>query len=164
MASIKFDDYKSSLTSMGYRLDGCCAAAAAMGVRQMAMNNLQLAYIHLGTVLPAFLIGAFLLLSPRKGTALHKLFGKSYMVLMLTTAFITLFMPTAFGLSILGHIGFIHLLIFVVFYSVPAAYIAARKGDIEKHKSLMQGLYVGGVLLAGAIALMPGRMLHTWIF
>ena len=69
------------------------------------MTYTQLAYLHLATVLPAFVIGAFQLLR-RKGTPGHKLLGKIYMVLMLATGFITLAMPAEVGQR-LDFIGFI---------------------------------------------------------
>jgi uncharacterized membrane protein len=127
------------------------------------LSYLQLSYFHLGTVLPAFLIGTFLLING-KGTPLHKLLGKIYMFLMLVTAIITLFMSAEVGPSLFGHFGFIHIFSLSVFYTVPAAIFAARKGNIKEHKSNMVGLYIGGMLIAGSFALMPGRLLHGWIF
>jgi uncharacterized membrane protein len=47
---------------------------------------------------------------------------------------------------------------------VPQAYFAARRHDIKAHKSAMIGLYVGGLIIAGGFALMPGRLLHSWLF
>ena len=127
------------------------------------MSYLQLAYFHLGTVFPAFLIGTFLLANP-KGTSTHKFLGKIYMLLMLLTATITLFMSAVVGPTLLNHFGFIHLFSLLVFYSVPTAYFAARNGNISKHKSSMLGLYIGGLLIAGGFTLMPGRLLHVWFF
>ncbi|MCK5813469.1 MAG: DUF2306 domain-containing protein [Cocleimonas sp.] len=127
------------------------------------MTYLQLAYCHLGTIIPAFLIGTFLLLS-QKGNPLHRLFGKIYMVLMLISATITLFMPAQVGPTLLGHFGFIHLFSFLVFYSVPSAFLAIRNGNIAMHRSNMISLYVGGLLIAGALTFVPGRLLHGWFF
>jgi uncharacterized membrane protein len=127
------------------------------------MTYYQLAYAHLATVIPAFLIGTSLLLM-RKGTPRHKLLGKIYMPLMLTTAAITLFMPAQVGPRVVGHLGVIHAFSALVFYSVPTAYIQARRGNIAAHKAAMIGLYVGGILIAGSFAFMPGRMLHEWLF
>lgn len=126
------------------------------------MTYLQLTYLHLGTVLPAFFIGTFLLLN-QKGSSKHKMLGKFYMLLMLFTATVTLFMSAEVGPTLLGHFGFIHLFALLVFYSVPAAYIAIRKGDIKKHRMNMLGLYFGGLVIAGAFTFAPGRLLHTWI-
>jgi len=127
------------------------------------MTYTQLVYLHLATVLPAFAIGAFQLLR-RKGTPTHKLLGKIYMTLMLATGLITLAMPAEVGPRFLGHFGFIHLFSFLALYNVPAAYLAARRGDIKTHRANMIGLYVGGILIAGAFAFSPDRMLYDWLF
>jgi uncharacterized membrane protein len=127
------------------------------------MSYLQLAYFHLSTVVPAFLIGTYLLIN-RKGTSWHKLLGKIYMCLMLATAVITLFMPAEVGSTLLGHFGFIHIFSLSVFYTVPAAFIAVRNGNIKAHQGNMLGLYIGGLLIAGSFAFMPGRLLHGWLF
>jgi uncharacterized membrane protein len=127
------------------------------------MSYTQLAYLHLATVVPAFAIGAFQLFR-RKGTPSHKLLGKIYMVLMLATGLITLAMPAEVGPRLLGHFGFIHAFSLLALYSVPAAYLAARRGNIKAHRANMIGLYIGGILIAGAFAFSPGRMLHTWLF
>ena len=127
------------------------------------MTYLQLAYAHLATIVPAFLIGTFQLFMT-KGTPRHKLLGKVYMVLMLITATITLFMPALVGPQVVGHFGYIHLFSLLVFYSVPTAYVNARRGNIKAHKSAMIGLYIGGILIAGSFAFMPGRLLHSWLF
>ena len=127
------------------------------------MTYTQLAYLHLATVVPAFVIGAFQLLR-RKGTPSHKLLGKIYMVLMLGTAFITLAMPAEVGPRFLGHFGFIHAFSFLALFNVPLVFIAARRGNIKAHRGAMIGMYVGGILIAGAFAFSPGRMLHEWLF
>ena len=124
------------------------------------MTYLQLAYLHLATIFPAFLIGTFLMLN-HKGTPVHKLLGKIYMSLMMFTAGVTLFMSAEVGPKILNHFGFIHLLSFFVLYTVPSAYLAARNGDIKHHRNNMVGLYLGGILVAGAFTFMPGRLFHN---
>ncbi len=130
---------------------------------QFRMTYLQLAYIHLATVLMAFVLGAYLLLN-KKGTASHRQIGKYYMLLMMLTAVVALFMQAQVGPRFLGHFGYIHLFCVLVLYSVPAAYVAARNGNLTKHKANMVGVYVGGILIAGAFTLMPGRLLHQWLF
>lgn len=126
------------------------------------MTYMNLVYAHLATLLPAVLIGAFLLLN-RKGTALHKGLGKCYMALMLVTAVITLIMPAHVGPTAFNHFGFIHLLSIVVFISVAGALWAVRRGDIAAHRQFMVGLYLGGIVIAGAFTLMPGRLMHQWL-
>jgi len=127
------------------------------------MTYTQLTYLHLATVLPAFALGA-LQLFRLKGTPTHKFLGKIYMVLMLGTGLITLVMPAEVGPRVLNHFGFIHIFSFLALFNVPAAYLAARRGNIKVHRVLMLGLYLGGILIAGAFAFSPGRMLHEWLF
>ena len=127
------------------------------------MTYMQLTYLHLGSLVPAFVIGSYLLLN-RKGTSVHKFLGKIYMGLMLFTAFITLFMEALVGPKFLNHFGFLHLLSLFVLYTVPTAYRAIRVGNIKLHKRKMVGLYVGALLVAGAFTLSPGRLIHTWLF
>lgn len=127
------------------------------------MTYLQLVYLHLATVLPAFLIGTWLLLN-RKGTPHHRLLGKVYMVLMLTTAVTALFIPALLGPRLWNHFGFIHLFSLLTIYTVPTAYLAARRHDVTTHRSSMIWLYIGGLVIAGAFAFGPGRLLNRWLF
>jgi len=93
------------------------------------MTYMQLTYLHLGTLAPAFVIGTYLLLN-RKGTPVHRLLAKIYMVLLLFTAIVTLFMEAVIGPLFLNHFGFIHLLSLFVLYTVPTACRAIRTGNI----------------------------------
>lgn len=127
------------------------------------MTYNQIAYAHLSIIIPAFLIGTILIVM-RKGSPLHKALGRTYLVLMLFTGCITLFMSAKVGPTFLGHFGFIHLISLYTLYLVPSAYFAARRGNITTHKVSMIGLYVGGLLIAGSFAFMPGRMLHGFLF
>ena len=90
-------------------------------------------YLHLLTVVPCFIIGTVLLLI-KKGTKTHIYFGRVYMVLMLITATITLFMPAEVGPTIFKHFGWIHCFSFLTLYTVPTAYLAVKKGNIKAHK------------------------------
>lgn len=127
------------------------------------MSYLQLSYVHLFTVVPAFLLATVLLLR-RKGTDSHKLLGKLFLCLILFTSATTLFMPAEVGSRFFGHFGFIHLLSLNVIIGAVIAWRAARRGDIKTHKANMIGMYVFGFLVAGAFAFMPGRLLHQWLF
>lgn len=127
------------------------------------MDYLTLAYLHFVTVVPCFFLGIWLL-ARRKGTAMHKRLGRVYAVLMLFTALITLVMPAEVGPALLGHFGFIHLFSVLVFVSIPLAVVSIRRGNLRAHRGHMLGVYFGGILIAGGFALVPGRLLHGWLF
>ncbi len=123
----------------------------------------QLMYFHLATVLPCVVMGAALFLM-KKGTPVHKGTGKVYLVLMITTAIITLFMPAEVGPRVFDHFGWIHSFSVLTLYSGPKAYFAIRRGDVKTHQYSMIGLYVGGIMIAGGFTLYPGRYLHDLFF
>jgi len=127
------------------------------------MNYDLLMYAHLTTVVPCVFLGAYVLLA-KKGTSVHRFLGKIYMVLMLITAFITLFMPALVGPQFLDHFGWIHLFSFLTIYTVPTAYTAIRKGNVRAHKRKMVLLYIGAILIAGGFTFAPGRYLNELFF
>ncbi len=127
------------------------------------MSYETLMFMHLFTVLPAFILGTISLIL-KKGTSIHRAIGKIYMVLMLFTALVSLFMPAAVGPTFLDHFGWIHLFSVLTLYTVPTAYTAIRKGNVKAHKRKMILLYFGALIIAGAFTLMPGRYLHNVLF
>ena len=96
------------------------------------LNYYTLVYAHLATILPAFAIGTYMMIR-RKGSTQHKFLGKIYLLLMLITASIALFIPAFAGPRLLlNHFGLIHLLCVLTIYTCPAAYIAIKKGETKK--------------------------------
>lgn len=127
------------------------------------MNYDTLMYSHLATVVPCFVIGTIVLLL-KKGTKTHVFLGRIYMVLMLITAIITLFMPADVGPRILNHFGWIHSFSFLTIYTVPTAYLAIKKGNVKAHKRKMILLYFGAIIIAGGFTFVPGRYLYNFFF
>ena len=127
------------------------------------MTYFELALIHLATVVPAFILGTFLLLA-RKGSTRHKRLGAVYLVLMFITSWVTMFMSAEVGPRFLHHFGWIHLLSILTIITVPLSWNFARRKNIKGHRFTMMALYFGGLIIAGSFAFTPGRMLHGWIF
>ncbi len=123
-----------------------------------------LMFSHLLTVVTCIFLGADLLLIMKKGTAVHRNTGKLYMMLMLITSIITLFMPADVGPQVLNHFGWIHLFSFLTLYTVPTAYTAVRKGNIKAHQRKMLLLYLGAIVIAGGFTFTPGRYLYGLFF
>jgi uncharacterized membrane protein len=127
----------------------------------MEYNTLLI--IHLATVLPCFLIGTILLII-KKGTKIHIYSGRVYMILMLLTATVTLFMPAQVGPRFLDHFGLLHGFSLLTIYSVPTAYLAIKAGNVKVHKRKMILLYFGAIILAGGFTFYPGRYLSNLFF
>lgn len=122
-----------------------------------------LMYAHLATVVPCFILGTLLLVI-RKGTKIHRQYGRIYMILMLITATITLFMSAKVGPTLFGHFGWIHSFSILTIYTVPTSYLAIKRGDVKKHKRGMIMLYFGAIIIAGGFTFVPGRYLYMVFF
>jgi uncharacterized membrane protein len=116
--------------------------------------------VHLATVLPAFVIGTWQIFGSTKGTPLHRGLGFLYLGLMTATAVAAFFIRSINP----GRLSLIHLFIPLTLFSVFGALWYVRRGNIAGHRRAMLGLYIGGLLIAGALTLLPGRLLHRVFF
>jgi uncharacterized membrane protein len=91
------------------------------------------------------------MLTLKKGTSIHRLFGRTWVGLMLTTALVS------FGIRSSGQFSWIHLLsVWIVFLLGMALYAVIVKRDIKRHRIWMAGGYTG-LVVAGVFALLPDR-------
>ncbi len=120
--------------------------------------------IHVATVVPAFVIGTFLIFISAKGAPLHRALGYLYLVLMSVTAVTTLFVHQLMPQSPLWGLSPIHLLVPLTLFAVVGALRGAWTHNIAMHKRAMIGLYVGGMLIAGAFTFLPGRIMYAVAF
>ena len=116
--------------------------------------------IHLVAAIAALVLGA-LVLWRRKGTALHRNLGKVWVLLMGLVAVSSIFISE---IQTWGRFSPVHLLTVFTLISLPLAILHARRGVIFRHKMMMQGLYIGGLVIAGLFALAPGRLAHRILF
>jgi len=116
--------------------------------------------IHLATVLPALAIGTWLIFFSTKGARWHRGLGAIYLALMTVTAIATFFIRSI----IPGSLSPVHLFIPLTLFGVFGALWNVRRGNIKGHRNAMLGLYFGGLLIAGALTLLPGRLLHHVFF
>lgn len=123
-------------------------------------------YTHIIFALSAILLGLVVLVSP-KGTNKHKSLGWVWviclMVVSLSAVFIQEIKP--------GQFSPIHLLVPFTLVSLVYAILSIRKfkqtgrrGYKVAHIASMVAVYIGGPLVAGAFALMPGRFLYQVLF
>lgn len=113
--------------------------------------------LHLASVIPAIPIGAYVLLR-RKGDRLHRVLGRTWVVLMVTAAL------SSFGLhGLTGGFSWIHILSIVVIVMIPRGIVQAVRRNIAGHRRTMTLTYLG-LVGAGVFTLLPGRLLGFWLF
>ncbi len=118
---------------------------------------------HAATVVPAFFLGAWQIVVSRKGWPSHRAIGYIYLALMTVTSIAALFIHQ---INPEGPFGFspIHIFVPLTLIGIVGALYGARNGKIVLHKQAMIGTYIGGLLIAGTFALLPGRIMHAVIF
>lgn len=109
---------------------------------------------HVYAALGAFLVGLIVLLLP-KGSRRHKQLGWAWVGLMAATALTSLFITELNG----DYYSFVHLISGWTLAALPMGIYAIRRRRIAWHRTAMASLYVGGMLIAGGLTLLPGRIM-----
>lgn len=110
--------------------------------------------IHVYAAVVALVIGTVILLRP-KGRGLHKTLGWTWVIAMAVTAVSSLFITGLNG----GFYSFVHLLSGWTIISLPMAIFAIRNRKVQAHRRAMTGMFVGGLVVAGALTFLPGRVM-----
>jgi uncharacterized membrane protein len=79
---------------------------------------------------------------------------------MATTAVSSLFITGLNG----SFYSFIHLLSGWTMIGLPMAIFAIRNRKVDAHRRAMTGMFVGGLLIAGALTFLPGRFMFEFVF
>ena len=114
---------------------------------------------HVVTVLGALGIGVWLLLGV-KGRLPHRVLGWAWVLLMVVTAFTTLFIHTINP----GGLSFIHIFSAAVLIQAPLGLYFARRHNVGAHSRTMIGLFFGAVVIAGLFTFLPGRIMYQVFF
>lgn len=134
-------------------------AAAAAESRLQAPNWALLAaqppaiLIHLAAALSALAIGIVIMMRP-KGKGMHRTLGWAWVAAMAVTAVSSLFIT-----SISNTYSLIHLFAGWTIIALPMAIVAIRRRNVRAHGRGMTGLFIGGLLIAGALSFLPGRLM-----
>jgi uncharacterized membrane protein len=113
--------------------------------------------VHIIAALAALGVGTVILFR-RKGAGLHKTLGWAWVVAMGVTAVSSLFITGLNG----NFYSFIHLLSGWTIIGLPMAIYAIRSGKVQTHRRAMTGMFVGGLLIAGALTFLPGRFMFEF--
>jgi uncharacterized membrane protein len=120
--------------------------------------------IHVATVLPAFVIGTYQIFLSRKGAPFHRALGYAYLALMSVTSIAALFVHSLMPGGPFFGFSPIHLFVPLTLFGVVGALRGAWTHNIAMHRGAMIGVYVGGLLIAGSLAFLPGRIMHAVVF
>lgn len=112
--------------------------------------------IHIVSALGAVAFGAAAL-AMRKGSRAHRVAGRVWVLLMLTTALVS------FGIRSHGQFSAIHILSVVALAGIASSLFAVTRGHIAAHRRGMLATYAS-LLIAGIFALLPGRRLGDLVW
>ena len=110
--------------------------------------------IHLLAALAALVLGA-VLMAARKGRHFHRAAGWTWVALVGVTAGSTLFIASLNH----GKWSLLHLFTGWTLIVLPLAVLAAKRGEIVRHRRNMMGLFYGGFAVNLQIPFIPGRAL-----
>lgn len=120
--------------------------------------------VHVATVVPAAIIGTYLIFVSRKGAPWHRALGYVYLSLMTITAATTLWIHSLMPKGPFFGFSPVHLLIPLVLFGTYGALRGARAHQVSRHRRAMLGVYFGGILFAGGLTFLPGRIMHEIFF
>ena len=106
---------------------------------------------HIAAATGALVFGGATLMM-RKGTPAHRLFDRTWVLLMALTALVS------FGIRSNGSFSWIHLLSAGTLAALAASIYAVIRGNIRAHRRGMISAYIG-LAVAGVFTLLPGRRL-----
>ncbi|MEZ5893899.1 MAG: hypothetical protein R3C58_12255 [Parvularculaceae bacterium] len=123
--------------------------------------------IHAFGAMAAFVLGVVQIAAP-KGTLPHKTLGAVWLVIMFVVGVASIFVRPSLqpGLPISQWFSPIHLFTVLTFYGIAQGlYLLARGGpQLKFHSRPFVGLFIGGLVVAGVLAFLPGRIMHKVAF
>jgi uncharacterized membrane protein len=122
--------------------------------------------VHMTAALGALATGPVALWARRgrlQRPKLHRAFGYAWVTLMLVTAISAMFIRDFALPNVAGYTP-IHLLVPVTLAGLFGAFYKLARGNVRGHRLVMQNLYFGACVVAGAFTLLPGRYLGRMLW
>jgi uncharacterized membrane protein len=117
--------------------------------------------IHMTAALGALATGPVALWARRSRVQhpkLHRAFGYAWVTLMVVAAISAVFLRDRELPNLAGYTP-VHLLVPITFASLFGAFLMLARGNVVGHRRVMQSLYFGACVVAGAFTLLPDRLL-----
>jgi uncharacterized membrane protein len=115
--------------------------------------------IHLATVVAALALATVQMVGP-KGRTFHRWLGWTLAILLVTTAIAAMFIRNPLG----GLFNPFQVFVVWTLIAVPWGVLAARGHNVRRHARLMTGMYFGGLIVAGLLTFLPGRLMWRVFF
>jgi len=123
--------------------------------------------IHAFAAMTAFFLGVIQLAAP-KGTLPHKSLGLVWVILMSMIAISSVFIgrPTEPGDPFWARFSPIHIFTVITTVGIVGGvqHLLAGGPNLKKHKGPFTGIFIGGLVIAGGLAFLPGRIMHAVVF
>ena len=114
--------------------------------------------VHMTCAFAALAIGTALMIGV-KGTQAHLTLGYAWSACMLVTAVSSFWIRGNHG-----SLSFIHFLSGWTTIAVPLGVAFIRRKQVRRHARMMTSVFVGGLLIAGALTFLPGRLMFSLFF
>jgi uncharacterized membrane protein len=120
----------------------------------------QAVQLHAFAAMAAFALGVVQFVAP-KGTLPHRTVGWLWVGLMAAVAASSFLIH---GIRLWGPWSPIHLISVGVLVMLPFAVWFAHRHNVSRHRRMMIGIFVGGLVIAGLFTFAPGRIMHAVAF
>lgn len=123
--------------------------------------------IHAFGAMAAFALGLIQIIAP-KGTLPHKTLGVVWIAIMIVVAASSAFIyrPAPEGTPYWERLSFIHLFIPVTAFGLVSGVLLLLRGGpaLKAHARPFISVFAGGLIIAGVLAFLPGRIMHDVMF
>lgn len=123
--------------------------------------------IHAFGAMAAFALGLVQIAAP-KGTLPHKTLGAVWIAIMIVVAASSafIFRPAPAGTPYWERLSFIHLFIPITAFGIVSGVGLLLRGGpaMKRHSWPFISVFLGGLIVAGALAFLPGRIMHRVVF
>ena len=123
--------------------------------------------VHAFGAMAGFLLGVIQFTAP-KGTLPHRTIGFLWILILTAVGVSSIFIrPSLYpGLPLIKWFSWIHLFTLLTFWAVIQGSILLIRGGpaLKFHARPFRGLFIGGLVIAGALAFLPGRIMNQVVF
>ena len=116
--------------------------------------------LHAFAAMAALVLGLVQFAAP-KGTLPHRTIGWIWVVLMAVVAASSFWIHQ---IRLVGPFSPIHLLSIFTLVMLPLSVWKAHSHQVAAHRRIMISLFLGALLIAGLLTLLPGRIMHKVVF